>query len=231
MPRPLQVGEQQYRALPLRLSDLGVLEALACESWPDPSASLPAEDAPDDPAFRKAIRDACDALEYHWPWWGSIECQTLTQCTPLGQATLLAAVLRLDGVTLDGALGMLPEANWDAVCGIAFGADRLRQLVQRIDRVIGAPTIESKGTTWAEAICGVAREMGLPPAELGTWTIPEFNMMASGGAIDPWGVPPPNSNEYAAFRQQVAPLRLAFFREGKQPKARPEETNGHSAPD
>ncbi len=205
--------------LPLRLRDLAELEVLALSAWDDPLAALPTEDAPDDPTFRKALRDACDALEYHRPLWGSDACLSAAMFSGAGQLTILGSVLRTHKPTVEQLDGFVPLDDTEErtkLFSVAFGVDPLASLVGRINRVIGAPTIKPKGIPWHEAVCKLAIDTGIEPATMAEWTIPEFNLIAAGGKLDPWGVPKSTDNEWPEYKFKVAPLQRAFFGEGKE---------------
>jgi hypothetical protein len=183
-PLILPIGEPAVArwVLPLRVLDLAELEVAAARAWPDPADEWPDEPTRDDwPALRRLVDRAAEGP----PDWPEPRAVRFAFDTVIGRATLLAAVLRREKVSLDAALALLPAVTpgqWRKVEAIAFGIDPGRATAMRLDATLGVwPETVERWSLAAERLCKIAKDLNRLPWDLREMTLPELDCIANGG--------------------------------------------------
>ena len=179
--------EQPYLCLPLRLADLADLEALAYAAWPNPAEGLPEHDE-DTPEHRQRLLKAMDDAEAGPPSWSSTENPRLASLVTL---TFLRAVLRdhpgLSEEALERLAGQLDQRQWQRIYRVAWGVEPAREVLVRIDTLIGFPPDTPAGVPWSEAVAQLIEQTGWSLEQIGQLTLPAANLIRSGGKpLDLW---------------------------------------------
>jgi hypothetical protein len=220
--RPVRVllGDppEPYPAYGLRPCDLADFEALAMASRPDPRDSLPDEDE-DTPEHRAALLAAFDAAGDKEPQWGDDATWDHVFGSVIGLHTFLRAVLRdhdLDDEQCDTLVRTITPKQWRRLRSAAFGVSIQAELIGRIDRVIGCPSLPGSGQPWAKAVIQVCERVpGYTLATASLLTMDAINHLLCGGELPEAGG---FSSEHASpeaihlWRTEVRPKRRRFFR-------------------
>ena len=209
--------ERAYLLSALRPIDLADLESLCYASWPNPAESLP-EILADSPEARQGLREAMDAAEAGPPTWSTTADPQLASATTL---VFLKAVFRAhDGVTEDDLrtlASQLTHKQWARIYRVAWGADPAREILTRIDTLIGFPPEPSDGVPWAQAIADLVEQTGWTLDVIGQLSLPAINCLRNGGKpLDPWESGPemPIHESGSTLNDPRQEARAKFFTEG-----------------
>lgn len=211
----LGTPEAVYLLSPLRPVDLADLESLAFATWPNPAESLPRGNA-NTPEHRQALRDALDAAEAGPPSWNGSANPVLATTASV---TLLRACLRdHPGMTeeiLQSLASQMTSEHWKRVYRVAWGIDPAREIIQRIDDLLGFPPEPMAGVPWARAIADLAETTGWTLDAITHMSLAAINLMRNGGKpIDPWDSGPEEPiSEMTPLSNGLQAARARFFEE------------------
>jgi len=210
--------ETVYLVSPLRPVDLADLESLAFATWQNPVETLPATDE-NTPEHRHALRKALDAAEAGPPAWSDTNNPELSTASAMA---LLRAVMRNHPGMTEEALQILAmqltATQWQRIYRVAWGVDPARELIQRIDRLIGFPPDPPDGVPWAQAIASLAESTGWTLEVIGQLSLASINLLRNGGKpVDPWDSGPEMPiSELPTQPDGLQAAREKFFSEGAE---------------
>jgi hypothetical protein len=207
----LGAPERAYLASPLRPVDLADLEALSYTAWGNPAELLPDKDE-DTPEGRQALKDALDLAEAGPASWRTTTDPQLASATTLA---FLRSVLRAHEDLTDSDFSTLAHQltpkQWTRLYRVAWGVDPVREIIQRIDTLLGFPPEPCDGVPWCVAIAELANETGWTLEQIGQIPLPASNLMRNGGKpVDPWDSGP-ESPIIGDVGSPLQKAREAFF--------------------
>lgn len=228
----MPLGGMVRPAMPLRLRDLGTLEAFASEACGTPQTKLAEAVAIADPIERRAaLRAAYDLAEAGGASLFSDEARTaLFSGAGLSFQLYLSLRKKIKGLTRENALAIAAQVEmeqWGPFLDVAWNADPLTSAALAIDQEIGVPQWYSarRGDPkdLAKTIKGVIEDTGWTLDQIGKLYLTQWDALMRGEdyetpvASDPHK--PPEGWGLDEFREKVRIPRRQFWQEGEAANA------------